>query len=419
MKAPTATERLDERGAIDLVMRLLSIPGKSGHEARVAEYILGRLRRAGVPDSAIAFDSAHKRSHIGGEVGNLIVKLPGSMRGPRRLLMAHIDTVPLCVGADPVRQGNRIVSRNASTALGGDNRAGASVVLNAALTLLRHGLPHPPLTLLFPVQEEIGLVGARYVSPPRLGRPALCFNWDGGPPQAIVIGATGDDHLDIRVHGLASHAGAYPEQGVSAVAIAGKAIAELVDGGWHGLIRKGRHAGTSNIGFIAGGEATNVVTNLVTLRAEARSHDPKFRARIVRAYQDAFRRAAGSVSSTSGASGRVEFDIRHKYESFRLSLEEPSVQSAMAAVRGCGLEPQTRIINGGLDANWMTAHGFPTVTLGCGQAAIHTVNETLDVDQYLQACRIGLILAGAAEATAAPRRSDRTARDTSSGQIRG
>ena len=76
------------------------------------------------------------------------------------------------------------------------------------------------------------------------------------------------------------------------------------------------------------------------------------------------------------------------------------VQAASAAVRACGLEPEPRIINGGLDANWLTARGLPTVTLGCGQAGIHTVNETLDVDEYLQACRIGLLLATGAETAA-------------------
>jgi len=41
----------------------------------------------------------------------------------------------------------------------------------------------------------------------------------------------------------------------------------------------------------------------------------------------------------------------------------------------------------------MIAHGLPTVTLGCGQQDIHTVNESLDIDSYLKACRIGLQVA--------------------------
>ena len=65
------------------------------------------------------------------------------------------------------------------------------------------------------------------------------------------------------------------------------------------------------------------------------------------------------------------------------------------AIAAIGLSPEARITNGGLDANWLNAHGLPTVTLGCGQQDIHTVNETLHIESYLQACRIGLLLATA------------------------
>ena len=49
--------------------------------------------------------------------------------------------------------------------------------------------------------------------------------------------------------------------------------------------------------------------------------------------------------------------------------------------------------NGGLDANWMTAGGIPTVSLGCGQMNAPTVDEQLDVEQFHLACRIALALA--------------------------
>ena len=66
-------------------------------------------------------------------------------------------------------------------------------------------------------------------------------------------------------------------------------------------------------------------------------------------------------------------------------------------IESLGLDPVLKISNGGLDANWMSAHGVPTVTLGCGQDGIHTVNERLHVDSFLQACAIGLKLATASE----------------------
>lgn len=394
----TASVKINEKAATDRVAKMMSIPGRSGEELEIANFITSQLKAAGVPESAIQKDSAHRKSHIGGQTGNLIVKLPGTVKGPRRLLMGHIDTVPLCVGSKPVRDGEFFRPRSPATALGGDNRAGACVVLTAILEILKQKLPHPPLTLLWPVQEEVGLVGARFVNTAKLGKPKLSFNWDGGPPNMLVIGATGDMHLDIEVTGIASHAGAHPEDGVNAAAIASLAIAELTREGWHGLVEKGRNAGTSNIGVISGGDATNVVMSKLKIQAEARSHDSKFRARIVSEIEKAFRRAARELKNASGKRGSIDVQTRLKYESFKLDLKEPTVETAKAALESLGMSADYRIVNGGLDANWMTANGVPTVTMGCGQQGIHTVDEKLHVESFLQACRVGLTLATACEA---------------------
>ena len=71
---------INNSAAVDLVTRLMAIPGKSGLEGEVAEAITSRLRDAGVPAAAIRHDAANCRSPLGGEVGNLIVKLPGTLR---------------------------------------------------------------------------------------------------------------------------------------------------------------------------------------------------------------------------------------------------------------------------------------------------------------------------------------------------
>lgn len=385
--------RIDEKAAVKRVMTMMAVPGRSGEEKAIADFISNELKSAGVSDSSIQHDSAHRKSHLGGQTGNLIVKLPGTVKAPRRLLMGHIDTVPLCVGSRPVREGQLIRPKDSSTALGGDNRAGACVVLTTALEILKQKLPHPPLTLLWPVQEEVGLVGARHVSVSKLGKPKLSFNWDGGPPGMLVVGATGDFNIEIEVNGIASHAGAHPEDGVNAAAIASLAIADLTRDGWHGLVDKGRNTGTSNIGVISGGDATNVVMPKLRIRAEARSHDPKFRQKIVDQIRKAFEKAARELKNAAGQRGSVHFDATLKYESFRLDLDEPTVATAKAAMESLGMVPEYRISNGGLDANWMTANGIPTVTMGCGQQGIHTVDEKLNVDEFLQACRLAMKLA--------------------------
>jgi len=48
-------------------------------------------------------------------------------------------------------------------------------------------------------------------------------------------------------------------------------------------------------------------------------------------------------------------------------------------------------------ANWLTAHGIPTVTLGCGQRNIHTVDEQLVIAEFHLSRRVALRLATAAD----------------------
>ncbi len=163
--------------------------------------------------------------------------------------------------------------------------------------------------------------------------------------------------------------------------------------GWHGLVEKNGHRGTSNIGSIRGGEATNVVTDHLEIKAEARSHDRAFRQQIVAAIESAFREAVGEVRNEQGKQGSVRFSGRTDYEAFCLPAGDPSVQAAYRALRTVGLEPQPAVSNGGLDANWMTANGIPTVTLGCGQMQIHTTSEYLDIAAFERACQIALVLA--------------------------
>jgi tripeptide aminopeptidase len=376
-----------------LVMELLAVPGPSGREGRVMEFITRRLRQAGAPMEAIALDDANLRIPHGGEIGNLICTLPGTVRAPRRLLMAHVDTVPLCAGARPVRRGRWVVPASKETALGADDRSGAAVVLGVAMEILRRRLPHPPLTFLWTVQEEVGLYGARYARLAMLHRPKLAFNFDGGPADRITVGATGGYRMEIAVRGVASHAGAAPEKGVSAIAIAALAIARLHEEGWHGRIEKDGRFGTSNVGVIHGGDATNVVTPAVELRAEARSHDPVFRARIVRAIERAFQRAARSVRNQAGVCGKIRCRGRLDYEAFKLPEDDPSVLAAEAAIADIGGQPFRAISNGGLDANWMSARAIPTVTLGSGQQNPHTPAERLDLVEFRRACRVALWLA--------------------------
>ncbi len=385
---------IDEKTALAHLMDLLSVEGLSGRELRVADLVQRKAVAAGCRRGWVRTDDAHRRIPGDFETGNLIIKLPGTSRGPRRLFVGHLDTVPLCRGARPVRRGRRIVSRG-KTGLGADDRTAVACLVTVLEAILRGGLPHPPLTFLFTVGEELGLQGARRVRLGDLGRPRLGFNIDGGDPACLVTGALGAVRWEVDVIGRSAHAGVHPDHGVSASLIAGLAIADAAGRGYFGRIRAGGRRGTANVGILRGGEATNQVTDRVYVKGESRSHDPRFVDRITHTWRRAFERAARGVKNKRGVRGAVRFRARTDYRPFRLGRDEPVVRTAMDAARAVGLTPSTRVVDGGLDANPLNARGLPTVTFGAGHHASHTVEEYVDLRQYLDGCRLALRLATA------------------------
>jgi tripeptide aminopeptidase len=360
--------------------------------------VIEALIEVGIPRDAIRFDDANTRIPLPTQTGNLIVKLPGTMDAPRLMFSTHMDTVPTCAGARPKRVGKRIVAEG-QTALGGDNRTGVGVLVTLAATLMEQKLPHPPLTLLFTVREESGLWGARHVDRALLGDVTMCFNVDGRDPRQMTVGAVGADRWTVEIIGKAAHAGVHPEQGISATAVAAVAIADVQKGGWFGKIKRKDGTGTSNVGPFGGkdgkpaGEATNVVTDYVHIRGECRSHSTSFVSKITGAYRSAFKKAATQVRDDKGHTAKVRFHTQRDYFPFRLKESAPVVKQALEAAKAAGLEPETRITNGGLDANWLVRNGIPTVTFGAGQNAIHAIGEYIEIADYLAGCRLAIAIA--------------------------
>jgi tripeptide aminopeptidase len=394
----TATNPIDVAFAVDLLMRFLKIDSVTGEEAAIAAAVVEELKKIGVPEAAICYDTVNTRIPLRTEVGNLLVDLEGTSPGPRLLFSTHLDTVPLCRGAKPRREGDRIVS-DGTTALGGDNGTGCAVLVALAKALLDHKLPHPPITLLFTVREESGLHGARELDAKDLGGATMGFNVDSTHAAKLTIGAVGQQSWEVEIKGKAAHAGVAPEKGISATVVASIALTEAHRGGWFGKVEKPEGKGSSNAGVFGGkdglaaGDATNVVTDYVHILGEARSSDAAFAARIAEAYREAFAKAQAELTDTAGATADVTFQARVAYPPFRLEDDSPAVAHARKAAESIGLQPYTVLSNGGLDANWLVKHGVPTVTFGAGQAEIHTVDEYVDLAEFAQGCRLAVALA--------------------------
>ena len=135
------------------------------------------------------------------------------------------------------------------------------------------------------------------------------------------------------------------------------------------------------------------MTDFVQINGESRSDNEAFTSMITRAFQDHFTKAAGQVKDDAGQPAQIHFDSRADYFPFNLPADAAPVQRAMRAARSIGLTPTTKFSHGGLDANWFARHGLETVTIGAGQHEIHTVNEFVDLDEYIDGCRLAVAIA--------------------------
>jgi len=278
---------------------------------------------------------------------------------------AHMDCVEPCRGVEPVVT-DGVVTSAGDTVLGGDDKAGLSAAIEASRRLVESGEPYPTLKMVFTVQEEIGLVGAKHLNPEDASCD-LCLVLDAeGPPGAIVIAAPTHYTFDAKFIGRGAHAGVAPERGVSAILMATDAVQRM---------RLGRldEATTANVGTIRGGTATNVIPAQVDMTGECRSLDREVVETVRAEMTEAMRAAAEALG------GSVDVAWKLEYEGFSYAEDDPLVTLVSAAVRDAGYEPSTYRTGGGSDANVLAGKGVPVLAMAAAMSGVHSTHEQLVV----------------------------------------
>jgi tripeptide aminopeptidase len=360
----------------NLLLELVQIDSTSRKERDVAE----RIKKYCVGMGAdVEIDDAG--SKVGGNSGNVIARFPGTIPGAESIMMsAHMDTVVPGEGIKPIIEGD-IIRSDGTTVLGGDDKSGCAVIIETIRCLQEQAIPHAPIEAVFSICEEVGLLGAKHVDVSKLkARYGLVF--DSDDPGFLFTKGPSANHMEFRIYGLESHAGVAPEEGISAIKIAAEAIAAM---------KLGRidEETTANIGVIEGGKATNIVTNLVTLRGEARSlDDDKLEAQtahMVKCLADAAAKYEVTVADVT-TKGRVESDITREYYAMDVPESSRVVQLVYQAAARLGQKVEAMASGGGCDANIFNKRGIECANFGTGMRAIHTVKEWLDVkDMYASA----------------------------------
>jgi len=269
--------------------------------------------------------------------------------------------------------------------LGGDDKSGCAVIIETIRCLQEQNIPHAPIEAVFSICEEVGLLGAKMLDVSKLqSKYGLVF--DSDDPGFLFTKGPSANHMEWKIYGLESHAGVAPEKGISAIKIAAEALADM---------KLGRidEETTANVGVIEGGKATNIITNYVYLKGEARSRsDEKLEAQT-RHMTECFERAAAKYEVTVDGittKGRVETHVSREY--FAMDVPESSrvVQLVYQAAQRLGHKVETLASGGGCDANIFNKRGIECANFGTGMRAIHTVKEWLDVKDMYQSAEIAL-----------------------------
>lgn len=358
---------------LDEFFELVQTDSETGEEREICDLLTSKLSALGF--DVVEDDSAAKTGH---GAGNLIATLPGNIDGPTIYFTCHMDTVKPGKGIKPSIEGDYIVS-DGTTILGADDKAGLSALLEGVRLLKENGSSHVPVQLIITVGEESGLVGAKELDPDMLKAEYGYALDSNGPVGEIVTSAPSQVKLAVTIHGKAAHAGVNPEDGVSAIQVASRAISKMPLG-------RIDEETTANIGKFQGGTASNVIPEQVEIIAEARSRDEEKLEQQVAKMVRAFEEAAQEMNAT------VDIETDKMYPAFKYDESAQVVQKAIAAMKKIGRKPQIAASGGGSDANVIAGHGIPTVNLGIGYEEIHTTKERMPIGELLKAAELVVAL---------------------------
>lgn len=368
---------INKKRLIDQFLALVQVDSETRHEAVISKVLQHELEALGLE---VAEDDV--AAQIGHGAGNLFAWLPASEgcgHVPPILFTSHMDTVAPGSGIRPQLDDDGYIRSDGTTILGADDKAGIAAMLEAIRVLREQQVAHGPLQLVITVGEESGLIGARAMDRSRL-RARFGYALDSnGEVGAIAVSAPANARQTITIRGKAAHAGVNPEDGISAIQVASKAIAGM---------KLGRidEETTANIGRFEGGGAINVVPDSVKLYAEARSRSQQKLERQV----DAMRAAVEKAATDAGA--EYAFDSELIYPAYAHDDESEVVQIAKRAIKRIGLTPRTFASGGGSDANVFNGHGVPTVNLAIGYEAIHTTEERIKSDDLVETTALVLAI---------------------------
>jgi tripeptide aminopeptidase len=322
------------------------MPSTSGHEEQVRHYLAQQLAQLGLSTEV---DKA----------GNLIATRAGNS-GETLLLNAHMDRVPPGLGHTPIiRDG--ILYSDGTTNLGADDAAGIVIILEVLRRVVEQKLPHPPLLIVFTVQEEAGMCGAGgFDSSKWHATHGIVFDnaFDAG---VVVSQGAAYKAFDVTLTGRTGHPGKDLSHTVNALEIFRQAqypFGSLA----HDQTR-------INIGRIHGGSTRNAIPAHIVLEGELRSFES---AEHIQQYEQELQQSFEQAAQRLGGQATITFTTHT--DGYKIDEQEPLLQTYKTVLeeRGAKLRLQPTFIGSDTSGFRPTISAF---TLSTGVVNEHSTEE--------------------------------------------
>lgn len=362
-------------------VEFVKIASPSKKEKQFASHIKRILDKLGLKTF---FDNTGKT--INGDCGNLIARFKGNRPVPSIVFCAHFDTVESGAGINPQIK-NGIISQKGETILGADDKSAIAEIIEMLRVIKENNIPTGDIEILITVAEEIGLLGAKHFNS-KILKSRFGYVLDTEGSNRVVIKAPAAKRLLFNIHGKESHAGMAPEEGISAIKIAGIAL---------GKMRLGRidHETTANIGIIQGGVAVNIIPNLVVMKGGARSHDLRKLENQVAHMKKCALDAVKGIKIRVGNkkfTPSVKIEIKDSYPKMALSENSRSVKLILKAGKRLDRKLDCIAAGGGSDANIFNNKGIEMPIVSCGMQKVHTKDEFIRIDDMVKATELLLAI---------------------------
>lgn len=365
---------INEERLLESFLELAKINAPSGNEKPMAEFLIPKLEELGF---SIQFDEAHQQ--FGGNCGNLIAWWEGTDSHAEPLFFStHMDTVMPTAGLKPViKEG--IIYSDGTTILGADDRAALAAYLEGIKVIQESGIPCGPIELILTVNEQPGLIGARYLDYSLVkSKKGFIFDSSGDVGQIILQGPY-SSRIYCEIKGRSSHIGLNPEDGINAFLIASDALKGMKLGKVNDRI-------LANIGVMKGGTMSSIIPGEVELVGEVRSFEKEDLENQLQHMKETVEKAAEQHH------GRAEVRFEKKYLGFNIPKESDIAKTAWNAADDIGVDKYITKTFGGADTNVLNENGLTCITLGNGFKNLHTFDEHISIENLINGGRYTVAL---------------------------